>query len=140
MEYYQPMKSKHTYFGWTTPQQRKLLFETWEAEHNVTQACKKAHMSRGAFYYWKPRFLQEGYAGLEEFASHATHLVQRKPEEIAQQVIALRQQHPTWGKLRIADELAKANQWERVVSPNTVRRILREAGLWSAEKPTKKGR
>jgi hypothetical protein len=47
----------------TTAQQRKLLFETWEATGNVTAACRKAHVGRGTFYYWKPRFDEYGYAG-----------------------------------------------------------------------------
>jgi hypothetical protein len=82
------------------------------------------------FYYWKPRFDEQGFAGLEEFASRAAHEVHRAAEPIAQQVIALRQEHPDWGKLRISQELAKANAWAPVVSPNTVKRILRDAGLW----------
>jgi hypothetical protein len=45
-------------------------------------------------------------------------------------VIALRREHADWGKHRIADELAKAHGWVPIVSPTTVRRILRDAGLW----------
>ena len=63
------MTTKRIYYGETTPQQRKFLFETWEATGNVTQACQKAHVGRGTFYYWKPRFEEQGYAGLEEYAS-----------------------------------------------------------------------
>lgn len=47
-------------------------------------------------------------------------------------MIALRGEHPNWGKKRLADELAKANNWVPLVSPNTVKRILTEAGLWEA--------
>ncbi len=47
-------------------------------------------------------------------------------------MIALRRAHSDWGKKRIADELAKENNWIPVVSPNTVRRILKDAGLWEA--------
>jgi hypothetical protein len=36
------MSPKRTYYGFTTPQQRKLLFETWEATGSVTDACRKA--------------------------------------------------------------------------------------------------
>jgi hypothetical protein len=57
---------------------------------------------------------------------------------VAERVLALRREHPDWGKTRLADELAKANQWVPLVSPNTVRRILQEAGFWS-EAPAKKG-
>ncbi len=45
----------------------------------------------------------------------------------------MHQEHPAWGKRRIADEMAKANAWERVVSANTVRRILRDEDLWSEQ-------
>ncbi|MCC9079096.1 helix-turn-helix domain-containing protein, partial [Litorilinea aerophila] len=124
------MAKRRTHFPHTTPQQRKLLFETWEATGNVTLACRKAHVGRGTFYYWKPRFDQSGYAGLEEFESRAPKEPYRTPPEIEQKVIALRREHPDWGKKRIADELAKANNWVPVVRSNTVRRILQDAGLW----------
>ena len=45
-------------------------------------------------------------------------------------MVAARREHPEWGKRRIADELAKANNWVALVSPNTVRRILKDAVLW----------
>lgn len=127
------MSQKRSYFRFTTPQQRKLLFEIWEASGNVTQACAKAHVGRATFYYWKPRFEANGYAGLEEFESRARHKLNRKAESIEQAVIAMRQQQPDWGKLRIADEMAKQNNWVGVVSPNTVRRILKAADMWPEE-------
>jgi hypothetical protein len=46
-------------------------------------------------------------------------------------VLAAKQEHPEWGKQRIADELAKAHGWQPLVSPSEVRRMLIEAGLWS---------
>jgi transposase len=124
------MNAKRIHFPETTAQQRKLLFETWEATGNVTKACRKAHVGRGTFYYWKPRFDEYGYAGLEEFASRAPKEPRRTPSEVEQQAIALRREHLDWGKRRIADELAKANNWVPLVSPNTVKRILKEADLW----------
>jgi transposase len=127
------MNQKRTYFGLTTSSQRALLFETWQARGSVTEACRTARVSRGLFYYWKPRFDEQGLSGLEEFASRAAHKPHTTPEPIAQQVIALRQQHPDWGKVRISQELARAKAWVPVVSPNTVKRILRDAGLWLGE-------
>lgn len=134
------MSPKHTYFGFSTPQQRKLLFETWEETGSVTQACHKARVSRGLFYYWKSRFDAEGYAGLEAFESRVAHKLNYKDEAIAQRVIELRRQNRDWGKTRIAQEMAKANNWVPIVSPNTVKRILKDADLWpesgSGEKRT----
>ena len=127
------MDTKRIHFPQTTAQQRELLFETWEATGNVTEACRKAHVGRGTFYYWKPRFDEHGYAGLEEFESRAPKEPYRTPPDIEQKVIALRREHPKWGKKRIADELAKANNWVPLVWPNTVRRILEDASLWETE-------
>jgi len=124
------MSPQRTYFGFSTPQQRKLLFEAWEATGSVTQACQRARLSRGLFYYWKARFDQFGYAGLEEFRSRAAHQLNHKSPEIVQGVTEMRRQNPDWGKARIAQEMAKANNWVPLVSPNTVKRILQDAGLW----------
>jgi transposase len=124
------MSPKHTYFRYTTPQQRKLLFETWESTGNAEEACRKARVSLRLFYYWKPRFAEKGYAGLEEFESRVAHKLNRKAKEIEQQVIQLRREHPDWGKARITHEMAKANNWVPLISPNTVKRILQAAQMW----------
>jgi hypothetical protein len=95
---------------------------------------------RATFYTWKPRFLAGGYAALDHFPSRAPNRTRRTPDPIIQQVIALRQQHPAWGKQRLADELAKANGWVPLVCPNTIKRILRDAGMWETPPaPAKKG-
>ena len=122
------MATKHIHFPLTTAQQRKLLFETWQATGHVTAACRTAHVGRGTFYYWKPRFDAQGFPGLAEFASRAAKVPHRTPAAVAQQVLALRHTHPDWGKKRLADELAKANNWVPLVGPNTVKRILHERG------------
>jgi transposase len=124
------MSPKHTYFGFTTPQQRQLLFETWEGTGSVKEACQSARVSRRLFYYWKPRFDQYGYTGLEAFESRVAHKLNYKSAAIEQKVIEMRKTNPGWGKARISQEMAKANNWVPVVSPNTVKRILQEANLW----------
>ena len=131
-------EKKRAHFPFTTPQQRRLLYEVWEETGSVTAACRKAHVGRGTFYYWKPRFEASGYAGLEEFASRAPHQPQRTTQAVEQQVVALGREHPEWGKSRIAQELAKANNWVPVVSANTVRRILSDQGLWPEAKAGRK--
>ena len=52
-------------------------------------------------------------------------------EGIKADVVRLKKENEGWGKRRIADELAKNNGWVSVISPNTVREILREKGMWS---------
>lgn len=126
------MSRKRTHFPRTTPDQRRLLFEAWQATKNITRACEVAHVSRQTFYDWRPRFEADGFAGLLNFARPIAKNLQRIAPVIEQQVTEMRQQNPSWGKRRIADEMTKANQWVPLVTPNTVRRILQDAGLWSA--------
>ncbi len=132
------MATTRTHFRPTTAAQRRLLFATWQATGNVTLACRTAHVGRRTFYYWKPRFEAAGYAALDHVVSSAPKQPARIDLAIAAQVVALRQANPTWGKQRIAHELAKAHAWHAVVSANTVQRILRDAGLWTRTPPVKK--
>ena len=132
MRYHADMAQERIHYPRTTAQQRKLLFQVWEETGGVERACRKAHVGKSTFYNWKPRFESDGYEALENFKSHAPKNPNRTALEIEQKVIDLRRQHPDWGKLRIANELTKANNWVQVVSPNTVRRILIDADLWNS--------
>jgi len=124
------MNKQRIHYPRTTPSQRKVLFQTWEETGEIATACRKARVSAGTFYYWRPRFEVGGYEALEQFTSHAPQEPNRTSVEIEREVIALRRQNDRWGKQRIADELAKKNNWIPVISPNTVKRILQDAGLW----------
>ena len=131
------MKAKRCYYPPTTPQQRKRLFEIWEQTHNVTAACRKAHVGRATFYFWKPRFDQEGYAGLEHYEKVGVPKgTGRVAAEVETKVFDLHVEHADWGKRRMVDEIAKVNNSVPLVRPNTVRRILEDAGMW---KPGEKG-
>lgn len=132
------MTSKRIYFGRTTPQQRQLLFQIWQETGNVTHACSVARVGRRTFYHWKPRFEALGFVGLESFASTAPQHPHQTNQVIAEQVMMLKQTNLSWGKRRIAQELAKANNWKSVLSPNTVRRILEAASLWQQVPEPKK--
>jgi len=113
------------------------LFKTWEETGSVKAACQKAHVCERTFYHWKPRFETGSYEALENGWSHAPKHPHRIKPAVEERVREMRRQNPTWGKRRIADEIAKANDWKPLVSPNTVKRILKEAGLWT--KPEDKG-
>jgi transposase len=133
------METTKTKFPPTTKQQRELLFKIWQETGSIKTACEKAHVSRQTFYYWLPRFEAEGYAGLENRSS-APHDPWQTPKEVEERVVKMKEENSEWGKRRIADELAKENSWVPLVSPNTVRRILRDAGLWGEPtEPAKKG-
>jgi transposase len=130
------MSKKRVYFPRTTSQQRELLFETWEATGDVKLACQRAHVSERTFYKWKERFKEGGYEALRATRSHAPHQPRRVATGVAEQVVALKEANPKWGKRRIADEMSRANNWVPLVSHNTVKRILQAVGLWTRAEPS----
>jgi len=132
---------KRTYFRETTAQQRRLLFETYERTGDVQAACRAARVSVGTFYYWRARFAAGGYPALESPGSHAAHHhANAIPPAVATRVLELKAAHPTWGRVRIAQELAKGNQWVPLLSPTSVQRTLQRAGVLPAQPPEgKKG-
>ena len=125
----------------TTAEQRKLLFESWEKSKNVSASCVIANVGRTTFYKWKPRFIEKGYAGLENCEqSGVAKGTGRVTADIENKVVELHRANASWGKRRLADEMTKANNWVPLVSLNCVRRILMEAGMWKPdEKRVKKG-
>lgn len=124
-------KPKRPYFRPTTPQQRRLLFETYEERGSVQQACATAHVGRGTFYYWWPRFKSGGYVALEQEQSRAPHKtrIPRLAEAIVQEVIAYKKAHSEAGYRTVANRVRQAHDWQPVVGPTKVRKILIEAGL-----------
>jgi transposase len=127
------MTKKRIYYPKTTFSQRQLLFQVWEETQNVAEACRQARTSESTFYYWRERFERGGYEALREFAKSGPASGIQVVEPIQEKVVALKKSHPEWGKRRIVDELAKENGWVPLISPNAVRRILAENGLWPKE-------
>lgn len=125
------MSKQHILYPKTTYSQRKLLFEIWEETGDVADACRRAHVSQGTYYYWRERFKENGYEGLQKTKKTGPQKGVLIEEGIKADVVRLKKENEGWGKRRIADELAKNNGWVSVISPNTVREILREKGMWS---------
>ena len=134
------MKEKRIAYPRTTASQRKKLFEVWEETQDVGTACREARVSERTFYNWKPRFEAGGYEALEEFEPAGPTAGLRIPKEVQEKVIELKKAHSKWGRRRIADEIAKENNWVPLVSPSSVRRILEQAGLLPEPEKAKKRR
>lgn len=124
------MIQQRIYYPRTTYSQRKLLFKVWEETGDVLEACRQARVSQGTYYYWRGRFKEDGYEGLQKTKKTGPEKGMLTAEEIKAEVVKLKKGNKEWGKKRIADELAKKNSWVPVISPNTVREVLQEKGMW----------
>src|SRR5665811_53020 len=108
---------------------RQFAFiSAWLSHGNVRRAMRETGVaSPTTAYRWIRAYERHG---LPEPHPTPTPPARRVAMEIADQVVGLRQVNPTWGKERIARDLA-ARYGTPVVSPTGVRSVLRQAGLWT---------
>jgi len=114
------------YFRPTTVGQRQLLFSTAEETGNVSEAARRAHVSRGTYYYWRARYESDGAAGLAAEGSRAPHHTRIPPvsAELRAEVLAYHQAHPGEGYRSIANSIGKAHEWQKVIGHTKVREII----------------
>jgi len=114
------------YFRPTTASQRRFLFCAAEEAGNVTEASHRARVSRGTYYYWRPRYESDGNAGLEHERSRAPHHTRIPPvsPELQAEVLAYHQAHLGEGWRSIANGIAQAHYWQPVIGYTKVREII----------------
>lgn len=105
---------------------RAAFIDAWRSHGNVRRAMRESGVGSPTTAYRWIRAWQRQDAGLPV----APLVPPRIAPRIADEVLAMRQANPTWGKQRIARRLAERHG-RPVISATGVRSVLREAGLWS---------
>lgn len=122
-------------------EERFRFIEEWNSgEFGLAELCRFYGISRGTGYKWIGRYVAQGLEGLRDL-SRAPH---RHPNEISQeieeQVIAVRERHPTWGASKIHSKLRSAPGVEKAPAESTIGAILKRNGLTVNRKRRRSGR
>ncbi|MBR2797604.1 MAG: transposase, partial [Clostridia bacterium] len=93
------------------------------------ELCREYGISEKTGYKWRKRFLEQGYAGLEE----ESRAPQKHPNTIdgdtAAELIALRLAHPSWGGKKLLVLWQRSHPSQPSPSLSSVNRILKKAKL-----------
>lgn len=111
-------------------EQRKSFIAVCSAgEESMAELCRQYGISRQTAYKWLKRFGKSGAAGLEEKSRAPHHQFQQMLDEVAEEVVGLRRQHPRWGPRKLKAWLERKAPEIEWPAASTIGALLKREGL-----------
>lgn len=95
---------------------------------NVSEACKRAGISRSRFYEMKSAFDKRGWQGLAPQPRRKPRMPNQTPVELVEPILNMTERYPTYSYIRVS---AKLSNGGCKVLPSTVRAVWKQQGLSS---------
>ena len=91
---------------------------------SMSEACRRAGISRKTGYKWLQRYIEEGEAGFGDRSRRPKYSPYRTDAAVEQVVVKMRREYPAWGGRTIARRLRDLGHVD-VPHANTITDILR---------------
>jgi putative transposase len=116
--------------GVTVSEQRQRFLEDYQLNYySVTELAERFSISRTTAYKWINRFKQFGEAGYHELSRRPHSCPWQTDEAIVEELVALRNAHPTWGPRKLLDTMDRRDPERQLPAVSTGALILARNGL-----------
>ena len=107
----------------------RFVLEVTRGERTIAEACRLVGISRKTGYKWLERYDDGGALGLVDRCRAPHEHPNAVPLQTKAMLLEARQQHPSWGALKILSWLNRRYPKQRLPAPSTVSELLKRAGL-----------
>lgn len=119
--------------GWketcAVSERMRFVLEVTRGERNIAEACRLAGISRKTGYKWLERYDEGGALALLDRSRAPHEHPNAVPLQTKAMLLEVRQQHPSWGAVKVLGWLSRRHPKHRFPAPSTVSELLRRAGL-----------
>src|SRR5665811_601226 len=105
---------------------------------SMTTLCRRFGVARKTAYKWVARYRAGGAEALMDQSRRPSTSPHQTPPDLAAQVLALAEEHPTWGGKKLHFAL-RDDGMDPLPAPSTITKILRRAGRSTAVLPLRAG-
>jgi putative transposase len=100
-----------------------------ENTESFAAICRRFGVSRGIGYKWLKRYQAEGIEGLKDRSRAPLHHAQAMTTRIADQCLAVRREHPSWGPLKVKAWLEERRPRTKWPAASTIGELFDREGL-----------
>jgi len=116
---------------------KEFVLKAMDVNVNFTELCREYSISTKCGYKWRKRFVNEGYAGLEELSRRPVSNSRSMPEPVSVDLLRIKKQHPTWGAKKILAVYKRNNNGKYSPVRSSVERLFVRAGYTGVKKRRK---
>ena len=129
-----PWKENHV-----IDQKREFVLESLKEDTNFTRLCGKYCISTKTGYKWKQRFLERGFAGLEDLSRKPQSCPGQLNEDEIIDILKLKDKKKHWGARKIRELYSRNYPGRRLPAVSTFNRLFKKAGLTIPRKRNRNG-
>lgn len=112
----------------------EFIREYLDEESSLAELCREHGISRKTGYKWLERYEERGLGGLEDRRSNALHHPNQTAANLEAIILAVREQHPTWGPKKLLASLQRKEPAENWPARSTIGALLKRKNLTQAQR------